>query len=70
VDFCRKCFPSEAEAEAEYGDESKTGPGPDDRGNCFEYNSDHPDYEDVEYRCEKCNRLLHDKDNFPKGTIQ
>lgn len=60
-DFCRNCFPrTEAIARERYGD----GEGPDDRGNCFDYESDHPDYEDWDdYECCKCGKKLTARDN-------
>ena len=62
-DFCRHHFPSEAVAMRRYGDISKTGEGPDGRGNCFGYDDDHPPYGDNDYRCTACKRLLTEKDD-------
>jgi len=61
IDFCKKCFPSESVAKKKY---ANLGDGPDDRGNCFSYDEDYPDYEDFEdnYTCEKCNKKLTNKD--------
>lgn len=60
-DFCQKCFPkTEEDAYEEYGD---LGDGPDDRGNCFGYDSDHPDYEQNGYRCTKCRKYLTEEDH-------
>ena len=63
LDFCKKCFPLENIAEDRYG---HIGEGPDNRGNCFSYNSEHPPY-DVDdvgyYRCAKCRKMLIDEDN-------
>lgn len=39
------------------------GEGPDKRGNCFEYNAEHPPYEDTDYRCHTCKRKLGERDN-------
>lgn len=39
IDFCQACFPTEEEALRMYGN---VGDGPDDRGNCFSYNEEHP----------------------------
>jgi hypothetical protein len=39
VDLCKRCWPSEAEAREKYG---KGPDGPDGRGNCFEYDAEHP----------------------------
>ena len=56
LDFCESCFPSEAAAEKRFGD---VGDGPDGRGNCFSYDSDHPDYDGSPmYRCHKCKKRL------------
>jgi hypothetical protein len=60
LDFCQRCFPSESVAKKRY---ANLGDGPDDRGNCFEYNADHPDYSDTDYHCQTCNRKLGDRDN-------
>jgi hypothetical protein len=63
IDYCRRCFdrhfPTEAKAFAEHGDK---GDGPDGRGNCFGYDSDHPPYEHEDY-CAKCKRPLTADDN-------
>lgn len=61
LDFCAKCAPTEEQAEAKYGN---LGDGPDDRGNCFAYDAEHPEYDDAEmgYRCEKCRRPLTGRD--------
>lgn len=60
-DFCKRCFPSEAEATEEYGD---VGDGPDDRGNCFDYDAGHPEYEGTGYTCHTCNRELKPSDDY------
>lgn len=60
VDFCRRCFPSEAGARRTYG---AVGDGPDGRGNCFSYDDEHPDYEGEGYRCRNCRKTLGDADN-------
>jgi hypothetical protein len=59
-DFCRDCAPSEAEADETFD----TGEdGPDERGNCYGYDCEHPPYDDPSmYRCEECDRVLTDKD--------
>lgn len=62
LDFCKRCFPSEADAEEEYGDVERCGEGPDGRGNCFGYNSAHPPYSETDYRCHDCNKPLTDRD--------
>ena len=63
LDFCKRCFPKSEKTALKYADEKKYGPGPDDRGNCFGYDAEHPDYDDTDYRCETCNRQLSSKDN-------
>lgn len=59
IDFCRSCYPDEDEAIERY---SNLGDGPDGRGNCFDYNADHPPYSDCDYRCEDCGAELTDED--------
>ena len=59
-DFCKRHFPSEGRALARF---AKLGDGPDNRGNCFGYNDDHPPYEGEDYHCEACGKLLHEEDN-------
>ena len=61
-DFCNGCFPrSEGTARAAFGNR---GNGPDDRGNRFEYNADHPPYVETNYVCEECgDPLVWDDDN-------
>lgn len=60
IDFCKKHFPSEADAEEKYGN---VGDGPDGRGNCFAHDAEHPDYGGNGYRCAECRRELTDRDN-------
>lgn len=60
LDFCKQCFPNEADAMELY---YNLGDGPDERGNCFGYEDDHPAYECENYTCEKCGRLLKEEDN-------
>lgn len=60
IDFCRDCFPSPFDGLEEYGD---VGNGPDGRGNCFGYDAEHPPYENEDYVCTKCRRLLEEEDN-------
>lgn len=55
LDFCLSCVPSEEEAIKEHGD---LGNGPDDRGNCFDFDSDHPPYDECDYSCHTCNEKL------------
>lgn len=55
IDFCIKCFPkSEDIAFEKY----------ENRGNCFCYDDDHPDYKDTDYKSETCNKKLTQKDNY------
>lgn len=61
IDFCLKCFPKdEQKAFEKYGGRET---GPDNRGDCFCYDDDHPPYEFENYTCTKCNKLLTEKDN-------
>jgi hypothetical protein len=60
LDFCKACFPSARDAFEQYGN---VGDGPDGRGNCYGYNDEHPPYEDEDYTCENCRRLLRARDN-------
>lgn len=60
-DYCSKCFPQMKIATEEFGN---IGDGPDGRGNCFEYNADHPDYECEDYVCCECTRRLNGDDNY------
>jgi hypothetical protein len=58
LDFCKRCFPSEATAERRY---NNLGDGPDGRGNCFSYDAEHPSYDDFgDYKCATCRRTLTD----------
>lgn len=59
-DFCFRCFPTESEAQAEFGN---VGDGPDGRGNCFDYKSIHPPYEETDYICETCEDRLGGEDD-------
>ncbi len=60
IDFCRQHFPREGTARQAY---ANLGDGPDDRGNCFSWNEEHPDYAEEDYRCETCNSVLTSRDN-------
>lgn len=61
IDFCADCFPkSEDAAHDEFGD---VGDGPDGRGNCFEYDTEHPSYEFEDYRCHRCKCQLTEDDD-------
>jgi hypothetical protein len=63
LDFCKRHFPSEKNAEKLYGDVAKTGEGPDGRGNCFGWDAEHPDYEGEDYQCVRCRKNLNETDN-------
>lgn len=63
LDFCKRCFPKEAEAEEEYADVSAWGEGPDKRGNCFAYGAEHPPYSETDYTCLNCAKLLSERDD-------
>jgi hypothetical protein len=59
-DFCLRHFPqTEEKARKRFG----AGEGPDNRGNCFGYNAEHPPYSDTDYGCEMCGKRLTDNDN-------
>ena len=60
LDFCKQHFPSEKEAYLIYGN---LGDGPDDRGNCYGYEAEHPPYEGEDYTCIKCKRRLSEEDD-------
>lgn len=60
-DFCQDCFPSEGLAEDEYGN---LGDGPDDRGNCFGYDEEHPPYDTTDYKCCVCKKSLTGEDDY------
>jgi hypothetical protein len=55
-DFCLVCFPCEEEAKYVFGK------GYMNRS-YFEYDIQHPDYNDQEYTCFCCNRKLSNADN-------
>lgn len=59
LDFCQRCFPKEEEAFERFAD---LGDGPDNRGNCFAWDAEHPAYDFDEYRCHDCRRLLTEND--------
>lgn len=62
LDFCADCFPkTEQSAWDEYAD---MGEGPDGRGNCFAYDSDHPAYDCEDYKCCKCGKQLDVEDEM------
>jgi hypothetical protein len=61
LDFCKRCFPGEATATLRY---ACLGDGPDGRGNCFDWDINHPGYEDTDYTFHTCKRRLGEKDNY------
>lgn len=62
VDFCRDCFPCEGDAAERY--QFAVNPNANDgRGDCFEYECDHPDYECDDYTCHLCGCELTRRDN-------
>lgn len=70
LDFCAGCFPSLEQAENEYGNVEKSGEGPDGRGNCFEWDAEHPDYGGEDYRCYDCRKRLKAKDNHAGEGVE
>lgn len=63
LDFCIRHFPTEEAAEKKYGNVTKTGEGPDGRGNCFGWDAEHPPYEGTDYVCHLCKKRLHEVDD-------
>jgi len=61
LDFCNAHMPSVYDAEVRF--RYRGQPGPDGRGNCFEYDPEHPDYGQDEYHCHRCGTLLNSSDN-------
>lgn len=62
-DFCKECFPTIEEA---YDALGMLGDGPDLRGNCFSYETEHPGYgeDDLsDYKCNECGKQLTEVDN-------
>lgn len=60
VDYCYGCFPGPEEGKRYHG---RAGDGPDGRGNCYEYEADHPDYDGEDYVCHLCREPLTSFDN-------
>ncbi len=59
-DFCGDCMPNGEDAFNRFG----RGPdGPDNRGNCYGYDADHPDYDECDYYCQDCQGQLYSEDN-------
>jgi hypothetical protein len=61
-DFCFSCYPSQDDADED--PQFHQGEGPDDRGDCYEYDADHPDYDGLGYTCEVCGKPLTSEDNY------
>jgi hypothetical protein len=59
IDFCKGCAPDEDEAQELFGN---GGDGPDGRGNCFDYDCEHPPYDGEGYTCHECGEELTDGD--------
>ncbi len=59
IDFCQACWQlyavTETAAKQAY---HGGGVGPDNRGDCWGWDAEHPDYEGDEYECYECNRHL------------
>lgn len=55
IDFCDTCSPNETEALERFGN---WGDGPDNRGDCFAYDADHPSYDENDYFCFGCHVAL------------
>jgi hypothetical protein len=53
IDYCQQHFPDQAAAQQLHGVQL-TGEGPDGRGDCFEHDAAHPDYEGLGYSCATC----------------
>jgi hypothetical protein len=60
-DYCRNCFPDEETAALKH--DTGNDDGPDDRGNCYAYDADHPCYDDTDYTCDLCSSPLNQDDN-------
>lgn len=60
LDFCRGHFPDYDLAFYLY---SNLGDGPDGRGNCFVYDTEHPSYYPEDYFCETCDTPLTEEDD-------
>jgi len=68
IDLCIRCFPkTEEEAFAKYGNR---GDGPDNRGNCFGYDCDHPPYDQENYRCDRCDKKLTGRDDLSLADLK
>lgn len=65
MDFCNDHFPKTEDAAYEEFGPTMCGLGPDDRGDCFSYDSDnHPPYDLDDYKCCKCGKRLTEEDCF------
>ncbi len=60
VDFCRASAPSQEE---ELDMFNNLGDVPNDAGNCFSYDEEHPPYEETDYKCADCGEPLEAADN-------
>jgi hypothetical protein len=60
IDYCKECFIDSQTAEEVWGD---IGEAEDNRGNVFEFDAVHPDYEDGDYECHECCKPLTKKDD-------
>lgn len=64
LDFCQDCWRkfayTEDMAREEWG---HRGDGPDGRGDCFEWDAEHPNYEHEDYLCSICGEELTFDDN-------
>lgn len=61
LDFCQTCFPLELVAIHRYRKPNEEGT--DQRGDCFAYDAEHPDYESNHYVCCRCGTMLFGIDN-------
>lgn len=59
MDFCRHCWPDLATAERHFATGEE---GPDGRGDCFDYDTEHPPYDDEIYTCCACECDLNEDD--------
>lgn len=56
VDFCNHCFPNPIGAEGMFMTKGREG--------SFSYDAAHPPYDENEYGCHRCGRLLTAADDF------
>jgi len=62
LDFCRAHMPTRDVAEVLYGG-AIVGDGPDGRGDYYDYDAEHPNYDWDTVYCERCDVLLGERDN-------